>query len=298
MYVANNSGLLVLDISDPRDPFIVGSESTASPAKDVAVSGGYAYVAVRDILLQIIDVTDPLNPSTTGSLAELGLSASCVTVAGEYAYVGATEFVGSARLKVIDISDPLSPQVVGSSGAAMWIYSIGDIEVSGDHAFAATSQGILVFDIADPQNPRIIGNSVMGGFSDVVAFGERIYACGAYGLHTLPLQCGVVGVGDDTGHLDRNTPIAGLSLDIFPNPFNPQTTVSFSLPQAGWTEVGVYDLNGRQVTTLASRQFDAGHHTINWTGRDSGGRAVPSGTYIVRLETEDRVESKKVMLVR
>ncbi len=83
-----------------------------------------------------------------------------------------------------------------------------------------------------------------------------------------------------------------------PNPFNPQTTVAFSLAQPGWTNVRVYDLTGRQVTSLASRLFDAGQHTLSWTGRDSRGGTVPSGTYIVRLETKERVESRKVMLVR
>jgi hypothetical protein len=85
---------------------------------------------------------------------------------------------------------------------------------------------------------------------------------------------------------------------IHPNPFNPLTTVSFSLPRTTWTDVSVYDLTGREVTTLASKMFNAGEHTLTWKGRDTCARAVPSGTYIVRLETEDRIESRKVMLVR
>jgi enterochelin esterase-like enzyme len=93
-------------------------------------------------------------------------------------------------------------------------------------------------------------------------------------------------------------PAHRIVLSNYPNPFNPQTTVSFWLPHSAWTSVSVYDLTGRQVITLASQQFDAGRQTLTWTGRDSGGCAVPSGTYIVRLETEERVESRKVMLVR
>ena len=84
----------------------------------------------------------------------------------------------------------------------------------------------------------------------------------------------------------------------YPNPFNPQTTVSLSFARAEWVEIGVYDLTGHRVITLADRQFSAGPHTLTWNGRDDAGRALPSGTYIVRLETESGVEARKVSLIR
>jgi len=70
------------------------------------------------------------------------------------------------------------------------------------------------------------------------------------------------------------------------------------LKRAEWTEIGIYDLTGRRVTTLADRTFSAGAHTLIWNGSDSQGRALPSGTYLVRLATESRLESRKVMLIR
>jgi len=84
----------------------------------------------------------------------------------------------------------------------------------------------------------------------------------------------------------------------YPNPFNPQMTISFSLEQIGWAEFGVFELTGRRVTLLASRVFTAGTHSLTWNGRDSQGRTMPSGTYLVRLATESGVEARKVMLVR
>ena len=87
-------------------------------------------------------------------------------------------------------------------------------------------------------------------------------------------------------------------LSSYPNPFNPQTTISFSLERDQWAEIGVYELTGKRVTVLTDRVYDAGRHSLTWNGRDSQGRAMPSGTYFVRLVTESGVEARKVMLVR
>jgi len=83
-----------------------------------------------------------------------------------------------------------------------------------------------------------------------------------------------------------------------PNPFNPQTTITFALHTQQRAEIAVYDLTGRLLGVLADRSYGAGEHSIVWSGQDAMGRAVPSGTYVVRLETESGVETGKVMLVR
>jgi len=84
----------------------------------------------------------------------------------------------------------------------------------------------------------------------------------------------------------------------YPNPFNPRTTISFSLSSSQWARVGVYTPSGRRITILAERTFPTGDHTLDWDGRDATGQAVPSGTYLVRLETQSRVETLKVSLIR
>lgn len=85
---------------------------------------------------------------------------------------------------------------------------------------------------------------------------------------------------------------------IHPNPFNPQTTITFTLGQPQHAEIAVYDLTGRLLDVLADRTYEAGNHPVVWSGKDAMGRTVPSGAYIVRLETESGVESRKVMLLR
>lgn len=65
-----------------------------------------------------------------------------------------------------------------------------------------------------------------------------------------------------------------------------------------WADVGVYELTGRRVVVFADQTLPTGAYALTWNGRDAQGRAMPSGTYVVRLETESGVETRKVMLIR
>ena len=60
----------------------------------------------------------------------------------------------------------------------------------------------------------------------------------------------------------------------------------------------MHDLRGRRLATLTDEQYSAGRHTVTWHGIDDGGRALPSGTYLVRLVTESAVRTTKAVLIR
>ena len=68
-----------------------------------------------------------------------------------------------------------------------------------------------------------------------------------------------------------------------PNPFNPTTTIGFSLAQAGPTRLEVYGMDGRLVQVLLEEWREAGAHQVRWNGRDRGGAAAASGLYLYRL---------------
>jgi len=84
----------------------------------------------------------------------------------------------------------------------------------------------------------------------------------------------------------------------FPNPFNPQTTIAFSIDQDQPVEIAVFDMTGRRVAVLTSQDYQAGSHSVEWDGMNASGRAVASGTYLVRMTTPRKVESRKISLVR
>ena len=88
------------------------------------------------------------------------------------------------------------------------------------------------------------------------------------------------------------------NLTSFPNPFNPLTTVRFTLGRQQQVSLSVYDLTGRRLVQLADALFAAGLHRLEWDGRDAGGREIGSGVYLLRLATEDQIESHRVTLIR
>ena len=83
-----------------------------------------------------------------------------------------------------------------------------------------------------------------------------------------------------------------------PNPFNPATTIAFAVEREQRVTISVFDVEGRRIATLTDQAYGPGFHSVQWTGLDAAGRAVPSGTYLVQMETGDGAEARKISLVR
>ena len=82
-----------------------------------------------------------------------------------------------------------------------------------------------------------------------------------------------------------------------PNPFNPKTTVRFSLPATGVARLTIFDVTGRAVRSLVDGTLPAGEHAIVWDGRDEAGHAVPSGIYLYKLQSREEIATKKMILL-
>ncbi len=108
--------------------------------------------------------------------------------------------------------------------------------------------------------------------------------------------------GDDWRILDLETvrlsPARTRIGAVHPNPFNPKTTVSFTVDRPQRIQVAVYDLAGQRVALLADRGYPAGVHDVAWDGLDATGRAAPSGVYVCRLEGEDATDARRVVLMK
>ena len=84
----------------------------------------------------------------------------------------------------------------------------------------------------------------------------------------------------------------------FPNPFNPNTMIEFSLPRTEKTTIRVFDLLGREITTLLDQQLASGKHQVTWDGRDQSGQLVGSGVYFYRVEAGKFLKTVKMILMR
>jgi hypothetical protein len=88
----------------------------------------------------------------------------------------------------------------------------------------------------------------------------------------------------------------------FPNPFNPDTKIAYSLPEAGRVEITVFDIRGRILNTLLDGVQPAGSHEIRWNGTDSSGNAVPAGIYFYKMRVSgnnrEYTASRKMVLMK
>ncbi|MFQ5499939.1 MAG: T9SS type A sorting domain-containing protein [Candidatus Zixiibacteriota bacterium] len=98
--------------------------------------------------------------------------------------------------------------------------------------------------------------------------------------------------------IDGATPDGFTVSDNYPNPFNPSTTIEYSLPNRAFVVLKVYDLLGRTVNTLISETQSAGSYAIDWDGTDIEGNTVASGMYFYRLETDNYSIAKKMLLLK
>ncbi len=84
----------------------------------------------------------------------------------------------------------------------------------------------------------------------------------------------------------------------YPNPFNPSTRFSVEVPKLADVEVAVFDVLGRKVATLLNGTKPAGYYTVDWNGLDNQGFSMPTGTYIVRMKSDEFSATRKILLMK
>lgn len=211
---------------------------------------------------------------------------------GEFVLAGASE--GKLTLWKVD-----------NTGALSWrgVYADGDVCTSVD----ATSSGFFLsgyyYDHDGMQFQMVVvqastsgtetGSAELGGAlwefpgavasvgngDYVVAGSSTSFGAGGYDWYVVRgnTSSPTTGVGD--------TPTARVTLSAAPNPFNPQTRITFTMPAPGPARLSVYDVAGRRIATLVDGPVAAGATTITWRGVTDNGRTVASGVYFARLQT-------------
>ena len=84
----------------------------------------------------------------------------------------------------------------------------------------------------------------------------------------------------------------------YPNPFNPETTIAYQIPQGGNVEIDIFNALGQKVRTLVRKNQPVGSYEVRWNGLNDLGQPVSSGIFLYRLKVRDRVDLKKMILIR
>ena len=282
LYMNVEYSTLICDISDPPNLTVLG-ELYMVMAYEIFVSGDFAYLAASNQGLQVLDISDPMEPSLIGASTEPMLSAKDVVANGTHAYVAE-----SGGLYVYDITDPTSPAMTSfypTDGPCLEIAILDDRLFLNEYDF-----GIRLYDLANPGNPAEIDAFEIGNLgADIWAEEENIYLANrATGLWIL--QSGeesISGIPHGPGK-----PVT--RLNNFPNPFNPRTSILFELTEQSAVTLTILDVRGRVVSRpILNRQYGVGLHTV-----DIDGARMGSGIYFYRLDTDKGPQVGKMTLLK
>ena len=83
-----------------------------------------------------------------------------------------------------------------------------------------------------------------------------------------------------------------------PNPFNPSTQITFTLPEPGPVHLVIYNLLGQEVHTLVEDRLPAGVHRVVWDGENDSGKQAASGIYLYRIDTNGLVQTRRMVLLK
>ncbi|MBN1893440.1 T9SS type A sorting domain-containing protein, partial [bacterium] len=101
--------------------------------------------------------------------------------------------------------------------------------------------------------------------------------------------------------VDENPDAIPRSLELsqnYPNPFNPETMIHYAIPEQGSVKISVFNLTGQSVRTLVDERKAPGKYAVRWDGRNDHGQPMPSGIYIYRIRSENRVKSRRMVLMK
>jgi len=107
----------------------------------------------------------------------------------------------------------------------------------------------------------------------------------------------ITGVVDNEDDLITTTASVMLH-ENYPNPFNPSTTISFSLPTQMPVRLDIYNLKGQLVKNLVNAELLSGNHKLVWNGLDNNNRSVASGIFYYRIRTSQGEQTKKMLLLK
>ena len=306
VYVAGPGGLTIFDVDDPDDITEISFHPTGYYPHEFVLQGRYVYSVnnsyTNEFDFLIIDVNNPSNPQTIGSMVIPG-KARALAVNGEFAFVATDStfdsITVSSEIKIFDISDPENPvhhSSISSPAGEIGSWQTGRALVAdGGYLYAdADEMGVLVYDVSNPAAPLEYGYFDTGHTARGLAFEfNRLFVAdwddGLYILSNDLVEPSGVSPGRSPLILGQN----------FPNPFNPYTTIAFNIPKRGLVNLRVFDMAGRLVKNLIPAEpHTPGRHKVVWNGRDENGRQVASGTYFYRLEAGSYSETKRMVLIK
>ena len=281
---AGGYGFAVCDIADPANPYLVTGIPYGETLTvwNVVVAGDFAYCSSDDGL-RIVNISNPYAPTVIAG-CDLQSLGGAIYVSDNYVYLN----VGydPSYLWIIDVSDPYNPLPV----SYYYPMRVNDIYVEGIYAYLSddlTGGGVRIFDVSNPVTPQEVGYyryKVCGRgvrHSGVSVQGGLIYtAAGDCGLWILdPYGIGIA----ETGNLSITSRLKVSTIGR-------KVELSYLLDVSSAVTISLLDVCGRVVDKFEDRVGPGMHN--------AGLQPGAAGVYFLRVETDEWVETRKIILIR
>jgi len=299
----------VLDVVNPNNPVYINTLINDYQIVSYQIKDDLLFANIYDSPdningIEIYDVSDISNPESI-SFISIDHEIFDLNVFGNVLYAGYYNlgWYGSASgYFIIDFTDPYNPVIVNE----FYVHSLGNsrgvgfgsinCNLSGNNLVIADNRSnrILTYDASDITNPVLQNEFRWNLQTSTIDFdGENLilnnWVNGITELdwnQFLPVNEDVIGVKE-------------ILLTNYPNPFNPTTTISFSIPVESEVDLSVYNIKGQKIKTLNQNELNKGQHSIIWNGDDDSGNNVSSGVYLYKLNVNGKTEAvKKCILLK
>jgi hypothetical protein len=320
-------GVWVVDVSNPAAPDSL-TTLVDETVNDIAMVGNYAYAAARDAGIAVINATTANAPVVESYLDD---------TYGEGVAAYGDRMAASTWDKIVffDISNPATP-VKGSE--VTLATGTGEFTLHENYAYIHDFDTLRIYDMTDVNNILTLGKVYTGGSWDGSAAIEGNFAYanaetngirviditdknapaevgfydGTNSARGVSVKDGIVYVAEKEGGLtvyknelyvtsveDITQPVTFTLNQNFPNPFNPVTAISYTVPDgAKSVMLTIYNAQGQLVRTLVNGTMAAGAHSVVWDGRIAEGSIAPNGVYLYQLNIDGQSLTRKMAFLK
>ncbi len=300
-FIATLQGYSVINIQNPDSIRMIDSQIIGFGGSKIAVNANKVYLLAPNFYgnndMDIFDITNPISPRFVRTLMS-GYSSGFTAVNCDNirTFVGSMERYTDSHgfehrtytFNILDISETGDVVVEGSCNVSG---SISTIKLTNEFALIVdATQRLTVLNISNHSNPEVIGYYDTPGIpSDVAIVGNVAFVAEENQLAIY--DCSQILSVEK--RFSETNPISFAFLPNYPNPFNATTTIKYAIAQTGKVSLKVFDLTGREVTSLVDFRQDPGEYSVKFDGS-----RLAAGTYFVRLQAGAFSKTQKIVLLK
>jgi hypothetical protein len=288
VFVGVDTTMRIYDISDFGNPDQVGVYHTGIEITDVLTYDNVCYIATGGNGFEVVNIQDVTIPKYVRTI---NTSGECREMISDENYLFVAD--GTGGIKIFNISNPNDPVITDSVKPHLTTSVVANPLIIGHHlVFADDSWNeLFTYDITNIENPVFVSSMRINAETYRMAYYHDVIFCSAdqYGMLVIDAPY-VVSVDDP----DKKVDIMDY-MGIFPNPFTSALSINYELESADIVTIELFDIQGRKVSTLLKAYQDGGMHHINLNGKNNDTEEIPPGMFLIRINYNGRIETRKII---